>query len=64
MKFTYTEYYDDQPGKERMNANMNQNIKDPVEIVIRIQMDAKKYEARKAKYKEPIWVKIGKLFGV
>ena len=62
MSFTYTEYYDDEPGKEKLVNSSNQNPKDPVEIVIRIKMDRKKYELRKAKYKESLWVKAYKIF--
>lgn len=62
MKYTYTEYYGDGPGEEKAKMEMKQNLQNPVEIVIRIEMDEAKYKKRKAKYQENLWVKIEKLF--
>lgn len=64
MKFTYTEYYEEEPnGKVRIQASgQTKPYKDPVEIVIRIEMERETYERRKAKYKDPIWEKVHTLF--
>lgn len=62
MEYTYTEYHDDQPGDEKMRVTKTEKINDEVEIVIRIKMDKKKYDARRAKYQEPLWVKAAKIF--
>lgn len=63
MNFTYTEYYEDEPEKERIKTiGQMKPYKDPVEIVIRITMEKSTYERRKTKYKEPLWVKVEKLF--
>lgn len=62
MKFTYTEYYDDDGGKVVLKEFEKKEYKNPVEIVIRIEMEQETYERRKAKYKEPIWDKVHTLF--
>lgn len=64
MKFTYTEYTDDNPkGEEKLfESGQEKPYKDPIEIVIRIEMEKSTYEKRKAKYKDPIWNKVHTIF--
>lgn len=62
MKFKYTEYYDDNLGKDRIIQSDGKTYKNPVEIVIRIEMEQETYERRKARYKDPIWEKVFTLF--
>lgn len=62
MKFSYTEYYDDNHGKEKIKQDDRKVYKNPVEIVIRIEMEQETYERRKLKYKDPIWSKVYTLF--
>lgn len=62
MKMTYKEYWDNGPPIERPTRFLNQTTKDPVKIVIEVELEKSWYEKRRAKYKEPIWEKVSKLF--
>lgn len=62
MRFTYTEFYEDKSGEVKLQEIENKKYKDPIEIVIRIEMERETYERRKAKYKDPIWEKAHILF--
>lgn len=62
MEYTYTVYKEDEPAEEIMKLRKAERINDEIEIVVRVKMDAKKYEERLMKYQEPICKKIAKLF--
>lgn len=47
-----------------MWAEKQEKIKKPVKITVEIEIDAEKYAKRRSRYKEPIWVKVGKIFGI